>query len=118
MLAYKHIRESHSTRMNQAELLNCIKQVVREIEPEAEIILFGSRARGDARSDSDWDLLILLNGEVTQERSLQVRYRLYELEWDCGEVLSSMVRSRQDWQTPLYQRTSFYNSIQQEGIML
>ena len=35
--------------MNQSELLDCIKQAVREIEPEAEIILFGSRARGDAR---------------------------------------------------------------------
>ncbi len=104
--------------MNHQELFDKIKQTVRDIEPEAEIILFGSRARGDARSDSDWDLLILLNGEVTQERSLQVRYQLYELEWDCGEVLSSMVRSREDWQTPLYQHTSFYNSIQQEGIIL
>ena len=41
-----------------------IKESVREVEPESEIILFGSRARGDERADeradSDWDLLILV----------------------------------------------------------
>ncbi|HIK10428.1 MAG TPA: nucleotidyltransferase domain-containing protein [Oscillatoriaceae cyanobacterium M33_DOE_052] len=104
--------------MPQQQLLALVKQAVREVEPEAEIILFGSRARGDARFDSDWDFLILLNGEVNDDRSLKVRYRLYELEWECGEVLTSIVRSRQDWQTPLYQSTGFYQSIKREGIML
>ncbi|MBO0348708.1 nucleotidyltransferase domain-containing protein [Phormidium pseudopriestleyi FRX01] len=104
--------------MNQKELLDRLKRTVREVEPQAEIILFGSRARGDAASDSDWDFLILLNGEVNPDRSLAVRDRLYDLEWDCGEVLTSIVRSRQDWQTPLYQSTSFYKSIQQDGICL
>jgi len=37
-----------------------IKESVREVEPESEIMLFGSRARGDERADSDWDLLILV----------------------------------------------------------
>jgi len=27
------------------------------------VILFGSQVRGDAREDSDWDILILLNKE-------------------------------------------------------
>ncbi|WP_242541095.1 nucleotidyltransferase domain-containing protein [Phormidium pseudopriestleyi] len=99
-------------------MLDRLKRTVREVEPQAEIILFGSRARGDAASDSDWDFLILLNGEVNPDRSLAVRDRLYDLEWDCGEVLTSIVRSRQDWQTPLYQSTSFYKSIQQDGICL
>ena len=39
--------------MNQQELLDRLKQTVHEVEPSAEIILFGSRARGDAASDSD-----------------------------------------------------------------
>ena len=104
--------------MNQQELLDRLKQTVHEVEPSAEIILFGSRARGDAASDSDWDFLILLNGEVDPDRSLAVRDRLYHLEWDCGEVLTSIVRSRQDWQTQFYQSTRFYQSIQEDGILL
>ena len=36
-----------------------VKATVRQIDPQAEVILFGSRARGDARKDSDWDFLVL-----------------------------------------------------------
>jgi predicted nucleotidyltransferase len=41
--------------MNRDELLEHIKQAVREVEPDAEIILYGSRSRGDAVSESDCD---------------------------------------------------------------
>ena len=43
--------------MTQVSLLTQVKQLIHQIEPEAEIILFGSRARGDAAPDSDWDFL-------------------------------------------------------------
>ena len=35
---------------------------MREVLPgDAQLLFFGSRARGDNRNDSDWDILILLN---------------------------------------------------------
>jgi predicted nucleotidyltransferase len=37
-----------------------IKSVVKELEPDAKIILFGSTARGNSMEDSDIDLLILV----------------------------------------------------------
>jgi predicted nucleotidyltransferase len=37
------------------ELLEQVKQTVHEIEPDADIILYGSRARGDAHAESEWD---------------------------------------------------------------
>ena len=36
-----------------------IKANVLEVNPEAEVWLYGSRARGTAREDSDWDILVL-----------------------------------------------------------
>jgi predicted nucleotidyltransferase len=69
------------------ELLDRVKQAVHQIEPEVEIILYGSRARGDAHAESDWDFLILLHGKVDDGRTDRVRHRLYDLEWACGEVL-------------------------------
>lgn len=46
------------------EILSLLKNVAKEKMPEGTIVkLFGSRARGEAREDSDWDVLILLDKE-------------------------------------------------------
>ena len=44
---------------NSDLILEKVKEIVHATDPEAEVILFGSRARGDAMEDSDWDILIL-----------------------------------------------------------
>ena len=45
-------------------ILKSIKEAVLQVEQEAKVILFGSRARGDAREESDWDVLIIAPNEV------------------------------------------------------
>jgi predicted nucleotidyltransferase len=67
--------------MNRKELLEQIRQAVRELESEAEIILYGSRSRGVDAIESDWDLLILVDGALSDERTDRIRHRLYEIEW-------------------------------------
>ena len=54
---------------NQETLLQqMVETIVREVSPET-IILFGSRARGDARSDSDVDLLVVETEPFSPQRS-------------------------------------------------
>ncbi len=95
-----------------------IRRAVRVVEPGAEIILYGSRARGDAESDSDWDLLILVDGPVDGERKTAIRHRLYEVEWDSDEVLMSMIFSREDWDSPLYRAMPFHQNVDRDGVSL
>ena len=45
-------------------ILNTAKKYNIEID---KIILFGSRARGDYREDSDWDILIVTKKELRKE---------------------------------------------------
>jgi predicted nucleotidyltransferase len=104
--------------MKRDELTEQIKQAVHDMEPEAEIILYGSRSRGDATSESDWDILVLVDGPITDERTDRIRHRLYEVEWESGEVISSIVRSREEWNSDLYQAIPFHQHVQQEGIKL
>ena len=43
-------------------VIRSIKQAITSIIPkDARVILFGSRARNEAKADSDWDILVLLN---------------------------------------------------------
>jgi predicted nucleotidyltransferase len=114
-LAQKKIRGVH---MNRVALLEQISQAIREVEPDAEIILYGSRSRGDAVLESDWDLLVLIDGPSSDERTDRLRHRLYEIEWECGEVISSIVRSREEWHSGLYQAMPFHQRVEQEGIRL
>ena len=104
--------------MDRDELIEQIRQAVHEVEPEAEIILYGSRSREDALSESDWDFLILVDGPLSDERTDRIRHRLYEVEWESGEVISSIVRDRKEWNSDLYRAMPFHQRVQQEGMRL
>ena len=106
------------TIMESKVLLQRIKEIVCAIEPTAQIFLYGSRARDDARQDSDWDILILVDGVVNPSRRDRLRHQIYEIEWETGEVICSIIRSRQEWNTPRFQQTPFSISIEKEAILL
>jgi len=99
-------------------LLYRIGETVRAIEPTAQIILYGSRARGDAEPDSDWDLLVLLDGPVNTERKRTVSHRLYELERETGAVLTPVIREKAQWESSLYRAMPFHWNVTQEGVAL
>lgn len=94
-----------------------IRTEIKEIDPKAKIILFGSRARGDAKHDSDWDILILIKDTVTTEIERAFRYKLFDLELETGEVFSTFVYNTDTWNKK-HKVTPFYKSIKQEGILL
>ncbi len=74
-----------------------VKATVQDIAPGTEVILYGSRARGDARSDSDWDFLILVEGEVNHSLKRAVWKRLYEPELGTEAVIHSLITDNATW---------------------
>lgn len=62
-----------------------------------QILLFGSRARGDARHDSDYDMLV-----VVDRRTPEVRSIILEIESGLmdryGVLVASVLRSEEEWQ--------------------
>jgi predicted nucleotidyltransferase len=96
--------------MNRDALLKLVKDAVREIEPAAEIILYGSRSRNEETSESDWDLIILVDGDVDDARADRLRHRLYEIEWEHDAVLCSVICS--------HQIMPFHKNVEREGIIL
>jgi predicted nucleotidyltransferase len=104
--------------MIQKDLLKQVKNAVQEIEVEAEILFYGSRARGDSIDQSDWDFLILLDGKVDDKRTDRIRHRLYEVEWETGEVISSIIRNKKEWNSRPYRSMPIHIVIEREGISL
>ena len=66
-----------------------IRDTIREVEPTAQIILYGSRARGDAREDSDWDVLTIVDKPrlTLQDRS-RLQYPVWDKGMDMGEEIN------------------------------
>jgi uncharacterized protein len=95
-----------------------MRSAVLEVEPEAQVILYGSRARGDAAPDSDWDLLVLVDGRVDYRREHTIIRRLFEFELETDTILGVIVYSKEDWDTPLYRAMPFHGSVTREGIVI
>jgi len=94
-----------------------IRQKISEVDPDAEVILYGSRARGDNKKDSDWDILVLTDYTVDINKENDFIDHMYDLELLTGEIFSVFIYSRADWNTR--QRISpFYHNVMQEGIKL
>jgi len=104
--------------VNREQLLKRVKETILGIEPTADVIIYGSQIRREAGSESDWDFLVLLDGSVDQERIDAIRHRLYDIEWECGEVISCIVRSRKEWDSPLYKAMPFHENVEREGVVL
>ena len=103
---------------NQQNILDRIKKIILDKDPSAKVYLYGSRARGTMKPDSDWDLLILLNKDtITTDIERTVTYPLYDLEFEIGEVISPMVYSEKEWNSK-HRVTSFYSNIMREGKLL
>ena len=100
--------------MSDAEFLQEVKRYVQEIDPLAEVWLFGSRARGDAREDSDWDFLVLTDKPVDRHYKNTLRDHLFDIELSSEKTIGSIIHSRQEWEET-YRVTPLYRNIKRDG---
>ena len=97
------------------QLVTRIREVVLKHQPNGEVILFGSRARGDARPDSDWDVLVLIDEKtIPKQEEQKLRDALYELEVDTDSVISPLIHTKAAWEARAVM--PLYRVIQQEGV--
>ena len=83
----------------------------------ARIILFGSKARGDDRLDSDIDLLVLTNTPASQAEKAEIVGALFDLELELNVVLSVMVVGIDEWERGSLQALPIHARIQEEGVL-
>ena len=90
---------------NDKEILNEIKRTVQEIVPDAEIILFGSRASGKIHDESDWDILIFINNTADRQLKDKIRERIYLLQWKYSVMIQTVIVGKKEW----YNNPSYYS---------
>ena len=100
------------------KVLDQIKAVARESAPKGSlVIMFGSRARGDARQDSDWDILIVLpKKSLVQADYDDVSFPFVELGWKLNEQINPVMYTKAEWDANSI--TPFYDNVVRDGINL
>lgn len=97
------------------EILRELAARVRELEPNARIWAFGSRARGSARPDSDFDICVVVP-EVTKELRSRIRKRAWEVAFENGMVIPTVILSEESFERGPMSASTLVANILKEGI--
>jgi predicted nucleotidyltransferase len=104
--------------MSSDVILENITKAIHKQDPTALAFLFGSRARGDSKPDSDWDIIILVNNQsVTNEIEDRFRDVLYDIELESGQIISTFIYPKSFWDNTL-KYSPLYKAVEKEGIKL
>jgi len=80
------------------------------------VVLFGSRARGDHRADSDVDLLVLLAPPFSlSEDQHRVVHALYPVQLESELLMHALPVDASDYES---QRLAIFRTVRREGVPL
>lgn len=98
-------------------MLRQIKQNVHEVDPDAEVWLYGSRARRDARDDSDWDVLVLSpKASLSFKEEEAFMDHMCDLIVETRQAIQLFAYGKEDWHRRSV--TPFYKNVQSDAIRL
>lgn len=100
------------------KMADLIKKNVKEVDDTAEVWMYGSRVRGDAHTESDWDVLVLSKKErLTFKEEEMFMDHICELMVETGQAIQLFAYGSKDWHTR-HSITPFYKSVQTEAVRL
>lgn len=93
-----------------------LKEQLKKDFSVKEIVLFGSKARGDSDAESDLDVLVVLNDEVDDDIRKKVFSLSFELELKYDVIFGILVEQKDFWDSPRGRSMPIRWNIDKEGI--
>ena len=104
---------TNSNIMYREEVVKDISEAVKSLPYDIEVRLYGSVARGEARENSDIDLLILVNSpKVTPEDEMKIFTPIYDIELNSGVIINPIIIPKNLWGKTI---TPFYENVMNDS---
>jgi len=90
--------------------------MLREAFPVKEVVLFGSKARGDDDEESDIDLLVLTTQPVSWNERKAINNALYEIQMKYDIIISTLITTVTEWNEGTFSVLPIHGEISDQGV--
>lgn len=98
------------------QAIETASRLVRERFPVVQVILFGSKARGNSDAESDIDLLLLTSRPLDWRERDAITDALFDLELQFDVVISTLVLPTDEWEQGPYLVLPIGDEIRRDGV--
>ncbi len=103
---------------NELDAIYELKNKLLKSFPGVELILFGSKVRGDFEEFSDIDILILVDKNVDHRLKDNIIEIAYDIELKYDIVFGFIIENKKLWRSPRYKVMPLYQNVEREGILI
>ncbi|OIP40688.1 hypothetical protein AUJ95_04280 [Candidatus Desantisbacteria bacterium CG2_30_40_21] len=103
---------------NERKSLKELKEKIVEKFPDTEIILFGSKVRGNFDKESDIDLLLLVPSPVNSKLEDEITEITFDIELKYEVVFGKIIENKKFWKSPLANAMPLHWNIDREGVLV
>ena len=103
---------------NKKQITEELKKTIFAFLPDAEVLLFGSRARNEGSVDSDYDILLITNKNFSQKEKLSLRTEIRKALFPFGIRSDILIQSKSEVETKKKLPGHIVRKILREAILL
>jgi prevent-host-death family protein len=97
------------------QIIEAFAASIREASPEAQVWAFGSRVRGDARSDSDYDMCVVIE-HLDDESDSRISDIAFDVGWEYQALITTVTYSREQFERGPHSFSPLVLNVLREGV--